>query len=133
MAQPQLKLETLNRDATIAALRNELARRANGEMSICRLAAEKGIFCRGFHRFSEEELRQRYDWIARRPEVVTRGDIEEIADRWQLARQEVDGVPTACDVQQIEHDSCNGWSDFTNDELSRFMLEVAGRRVLVAG
>jgi len=29
-------------------------------------------------------------------------------------------------VQQVEHDSCNGWDDFTNDDLTRFLLELRG-------
>ena len=48
-----------------------------------------------------------------------------------MARQEVEGVPTACDVQQIEHDTCGGWDDFTNDDLTRFALELTGKSVRV--
>ncbi len=45
---------------------------------------------------------------------MTREDLEEVANRWQLARHEVNALPTACDVQQIEHDLCGGWDDFTS-------------------
>ncbi len=114
------------RASLITELRNELALRANGDMSICRLAAETGVFCRGFRRYSDEELRQRYDWIAKKTE--TRGELEDVADRWQMARQEVDHVPTSCDVQQIEHDGCNGWDDFSDDELSRFLTALKGKK-----
>jgi len=108
----------------ITALRDELARRANGDVSICRLAAEAGIFCRGFRRYSDEELRERYGWIARRPEVKTRAAIESLADRWQLGRQEFDHAPTSCDAQQIEHDVCGGWDDFSDEELATFAKEL---------
>ena len=118
--------EPTTRESLIGALRAELTRRANGEVSICMLAAKNGIFCKGFHRYSDGELRRRYGWIARRYPDMPREELEEIADRWQLARQEVDGVATACDVQQMEHDSCNGWDDFTNDDLARFLLELKG-------
>jgi len=114
------------RESLIGALRAELTRRANGEMSLCMLAAKNGIFCRGFHRYSDAELRRRYGWISRRYPDISRSDLEEIADSWQMARQEVNGLASACDVQQVEHDSCNGWDDFTNDDLTRFLLELRG-------
>jgi hypothetical protein len=55
-----------------------------------------------------------------------------MADRWQMARQVVVGVSTACDVQQMEHDTCGGWDDFSAEELSRFIFEVAKKRVVVS-
>jgi len=121
-------MEQISRASLITELRGELARRANGNMSICRLAAETGIFCRGFRRYSDEELRQRYDWIAKKNPDQTRGELEDVADRWQLARQEVDHVPTSCDVQQIEHDACNGWDDFSDEELSGFLSTLKGQK-----
>lgn len=116
------------RASLITELRNELAQRANGEMSICRLAAETGVFCHGFRRFSDDELRKSYDWIAKKNPGQTRDELEEVADRWQLARQEVNHLPTSCDVQQIEHDGCNGWDDFSEEELSRFLTTLKGKK-----
>ena len=121
-------MEDTPRALLISNLRAELASRANGEMSVCRLAAENGIFCRGFRRFSDRELRQRYDWIAEKKPGQSRDELEDVADRWQMARQEVDGVATACDVQQIEHDSCNGWDDFSDDELASFLSTLKGKK-----
>jgi len=122
----------ITRESLIGALRAELSRRANGEMSICMLAAKNGIFCKGFSRYSDAELRQRYGWIAKKYPAIPRDDLEEIADSWQLARQEVDGVATSCDVQQLEHDGCNGWNDFSNEQLSQFLLDLTGHRLVVA-
>jgi len=124
MSQLQEKDGMLSREALVAALRSELAKRANGEMSICRLAAEQGIFCKGLRRYSDAELRDRYSWIVCRNRAITREQLEEVADRWQMARQDVDGVPTSCDAQQIEHDTCGGWDDFTTEDLSRFLSEL---------
>jgi hypothetical protein len=115
---------TMSRDILIAALRSELARRANGEMSICRLAAEQGIFCKGMSRYSDTELRDRYSWIVCRNRGISREQLEDVADRWQMARQDVDNVPTSCDAQQIEHDTCGGWDDFSDAELSRFLTDL---------
>ena len=123
--------ETLSRQELIGALRDELSRRTNGDMSVCRLAAESGLFCKGFKRYSDEELRERYGWIVRRNPLVSRGQLEELADQWQMARQDVDHVPTSCDVQAIEHDACGGWADFSAEELARFFLQLTGRRVVV--
>ena len=133
MAQAQTtKPELISRPSLIAALREELGRRARGEMSICRLAATTGVFCKGFRRYSDEELRERYGWIAKKNPEATRPELEELADRWQLARQDVLGALTACDVQQLEHDSCGGWDDFTNDDLARFLRELTGRTVTIS-
>ncbi|HVR42133.1 MAG TPA: hypothetical protein VMS56_01705 [Thermoanaerobaculia bacterium] len=119
--------DAISRDEAIARLRSELLRLVDEETSICRAAAERGIFCRGFRRFAPGELRARFDWIARRLAHSGDEEIEEIVNRWQLARQEVTQLPLACDVQQREHVGCHGWDDFSREELSRFYLELTGR------
>ena len=129
MAQAQNQPQTNTRQTLIAALRSELAKRANGEMSICKLAAKTGVFCKGLKRYSDEEIAERYGWIVRRHPEVSRAELEEIADRWQMARQDVEGVETSCDVQQLEHDTCGGWDDFSNEDLARFLRELTGRQV----
>lgn len=116
----------LSRPELIAALRDELSRRA-GDMSICKLAAQTGIFCKGFRHYSDDELKARYGWIAKKNPQVSRAELEDVADRWQLARQEVLGEKTSCDVQQIEHDACGGWDDFTDEDLATFLRELTGR------
>ena len=132
MVRQKISTDIVSRPTLIATLRDELARRANGEVSICRLAAENGFFCRGFRRFSDAELRERYGWIAKKAPAIERAALESVADRWQLARQEVYGAQTSCDVQQLEHDSCGGWDDFTDGELVKFLRELTGRIVEVA-
>ena len=124
--------EVVSRESLISTLRTELARRANGEVSICKLAAQTGIFCKGFSRYSDAELKRRFGWIVKKTPGTTREQLEEVADRWQLARQDVDGVATACDVQQMEHDMCGGWDDFSNEQLSGFLSELTGQKVVVA-
>lgn len=131
MTNLQNKPDYIARPNLIVALREELSRRARGEMSICRLAAETGVFCKGFRRYTDDELRERYPWIVKKNPDAPREELEAIADRWQLARQDVVGVTTACDVQQLEHDVCGGWDDFSNAELARFLFELTGRKVEV--
>ena len=53
MTDLQSKSDSISRPVLIAALREELSRRARGEMSICRLAAETGVFCKGFRRYTD--------------------------------------------------------------------------------
>ena len=125
MTSPQPVSEPISRQSLIAGLRQEVMERADGR-SICSLAAEKNIFCHGFHRFSEVELRQRFSWLSRKRPATTLLGLERLADAWQLARQEVLAVPTSCDVQSQEHDLCNGWEDFSDDDLARFYAELTG-------
>jgi len=113
------------RSEIIVALRDELGRRA-GEMSICKLAAQTGVFCKGFRRYSDDELKGRYGWIAKKNPDASREELEDVADRWQLARQDVLGALTSCDAQQLEHDTCGGWDDFTDDQLAGFLRELTG-------
>lgn len=113
------------RASLIERLRKELLRLAAGDQSICRMAAERGIFCHGFKKFSDADLRGRLQWIARRRPDATRAEMEDLGDRWQLARQDVKGLPTSCDVQKQEQDLCGGWDDFTDDDLLRFYNELS--------
>ena len=131
MSGQQIKPELMSRPALIGVLREELSRRANGEMSICTLAAQTGMFCRGFRRFSDAELKERYGWISAKYPNVPRAELEDIADRWQMARQEVFDLPTSCDVQVLDGDSCHGWDDFSDEELATFIREITGRNIIV--
>ena len=129
--QTQPPVETIAREDAVKLLRAELLKLVDDENSICKIAAEKGIFCKGFQRYSDFELRKRYRWIARKDRRYTREEIEDLANRWQLARQDVDELPLACDVQQAEHDACRGWDDFSNEELGKFIHQVTGKVIAV--
>jgi hypothetical protein len=119
-----------SRNALVAALREELSKRAGGR-SICALAAEQGIFCGGFQRFTDEELRQRLPWLIRNRPKADRTEIERLGDAWQQGRQELRAGAISCDVQTAEHDLCNGWDDFSNEDLATFYRELTGRKVRV--
>lgn len=117
--------EVLSREALIERLRQQLLRLTGTDQSICRMAAERGIFCHGFRQFSERDLRERLHWMTERLPDATRAEIEELGDRWQLARQQVNDLPAACDVQKREQDLCGGWDDFSDDDLGRFYDEMS--------
>jgi hypothetical protein len=132
MPQTQPRPESIGRSEAINFLRAELLKHLDANTSACKFAAANGIFCRGFARFGDAELRRRFSWITRRRPDMSRQELEEIADRWQLARQDVDQLPIACDVQQQEHDMCRGWDDFSDEELSGFYFEFTGQKIVVA-
>jgi hypothetical protein len=125
-------IESVSREELVVRLRNQLSRFTDIENSICRVAAERGIFCNGFQRYSDEELRQRYSWIAAKRPGITREELEEIANDWQLAQQEVHELPFACDVQRKVHDTCRGWNDFTNEQLAKFYFQLTGKEIQVS-
>ncbi|HYM60589.1 MAG TPA: hypothetical protein VEZ11_06830 [Thermoanaerobaculia bacterium] len=126
---PQL----INRGEIIRLLKEEFRRMStDDDTSICKLAAEKGVFCRGFHRFNDDELRKRYDWLVRRDPTMSREDLEDLGNRWQIARQEVEEADCSCDVQARVHDTCRGWDDFSNEELAGFFLEITGKKLNVS-
>ena len=122
----------ITRAEAIQGLRLTYARRLDSETSLCRYAGDHNVFCGGFKQFSDLELRSRFSWITDKESAMSRETLEELINRWQLARQEVNGLPLACDVQQREHDSCNGWTDFSNDDLSKFYAEVFKLEVEIA-
>ena len=122
----------ISRAQAVDALRTAYIRRLDPETSMCKYAADHGIFCRGFERFGNGELRSRFRWINHKERAMTHEKLEDLANRWQLARQEVGGLAIACDVQQREHDLCSGWDDFSNDDLAKFYAEVFKLEVSVA-
>ena len=122
-------MESIQRAEAINILRSELLKRTDGETSACKFAADAGVFCQGFARFGDGELKRKFNWITRRRPEMTREELTEVANRWQIARQDVNSMPVACDVQQMEHDMCRGWDDFSNDELSRFYAELTGNKI----
>ena len=124
----------ISRAKAIAILRHHFMKEleaSDGETSMCKLAAERGIFCHGFSQYGDGQLRRVYDWIAQKDATATREELEELANRWQIARQEVREMPLACDVQQREHDTCRGWDDFTNEQLAGYVAETTGKAYVV--
>lgn len=121
----------MKREEAIARIREELIRLTDGDTCMCKVAADRRIFCNGFKRFTDQELRDRYWWIVRRRPDITRAELEKIANDWQLTQQDVKNLPTACDVQTKVHDTCGGWTDFTDDQLVSFYEQMTGQRISI--
>ena len=124
-------IQTMTRADAISNLRRELMQSTDEENSICKVAGERGVFCKGFKRYTDDELRKRYDWIVAKNPLMTRDDLERIANDWQLAQQEVHDMPFACDVQQKVYDTCRGWNDFTDEQLAKFYFQLTGDEIAI--
>ena len=123
---------TITRTDAIRNLRRELMANTDAETSVCKVASDRGVFCNGFKRYSDTELRGRYDWIVAKNPLMSRAELERIANDWQLAQQEVNDLPFACDVQQRLHDTCRGWDDFSNEQLAKFYFQLTGQEIMIA-
>ena len=121
----------MTREEAIARLREKLVSLTDEENCMCKVAAERGIFCTGFRQFTDKELRERYWWIVRKRPDITRAELETIANDWQLTQQDVRSLPVACDVQTKAHDTCRGWNDFTNEQLGNYLKQLTGQDVRV--
>ena len=123
----------ITREGAVALIRQQLIVMQEKGKSLCQTAAERNVLCRGFHRDSDDELRRRYaDRIDGAPEL-SRQELEKRANSWQLERQQHEGARLCCDVQYMFYETCRGWDDFSNEELSSFCLELLGEQIRVIG
>jgi hypothetical protein len=123
----------INREDAISRLRRRLLELTDNEKSACQVASERGIFCGGFRRYSDQELREAYRPIVLRNPSISRPELERAANAWQLERQADVGTLLACDTQHMFYETCRGWTDFNNAQLARFCFELVGQEVVVTG
>ena len=123
--------EVWTRDETIARLRDGLLNLSDGERSMCRVAAELGVFCRGFNQWSDGDFLRRWTRVIGRSTHLDRPQMERIADLWQLTEQLRQRVPLVCDIRAAVPGACRGWNEFSNADLERFSDEILGRSVVV--
>ena len=99
---------------------------------MCRAAAEEGIFCRGFRRWPEREFHDRWKGHIGTSSHLTRSQMEELADFWQLSEQIFRRDALVCDAVARTPGGCRGWDEFTNGELEGFCRELLGLEVAVS-
>lgn len=118
------------RDA-IDRLRDALRLLVDDEHSMCQVAAERGVFCRGFRRWPDSEFDRRFRQALGRSTHLSRAQMEELADLWQLAEQVRCRVGLICDAQTAHHGACRGWDEFSNEDLARYCSDLLGANVVV--
>jgi hypothetical protein len=120
-----------HRSEAISHLRTELLAMTDDEHSLCQVASERRIFCRGFRRWDEREFDRRWRKYIGRSTHLSRAQMEEYANVWELAEQIRKRVSLACDAQTAACGPCRGWNEFSNADLARFCNDVLGANVEV--
>ncbi len=121
----------VSRAWAVRSLREFLLTLTDEDHSMCRVATDRGIFCQGFRKLDDAHLKQHFSGLVERRPGANRWQLEALGNQWELARQTVNELPLACDVEQKEHGTCRGWDDFSNEDLARFCVELLGQDVLV--
>ena len=121
------------REQAIAALRRCLNRLSDGEHSTCQIAAERGIFCRGFSQWNDHEFHRRWKPVLGESTHLSRPQVERLADLWELSEQIGQRVRLTCDARAAAPGPCRGWHEFSNETLAQYCAELLGRSVAVTG
>jgi hypothetical protein len=121
------------RSEAIDRLRQALMPMCGADRSMCEVAAQKGIFCRGFRRWHDAEFHRRWKPALGTSTHLNRAQMEQLADLWQLAEQLRCSVAFACDVSAGRAGACRGSDEFSNDSLARFCADLLGVSVVVSG
>jgi hypothetical protein len=111
---------TQSRQDSIERLRGVLIPMTDGDRSLCQVAAERGIFCRGFRRWHAAEFDRRWRSAIGRSTHLSREQMERFANLWQLTEQLCQGVALACDAKSRPGSPCRGWEEFSDQELTGF-------------
>lgn len=119
------------RAEAIARLRRELLGLCGDGLSMCRVAAARGIFCRGFRRWPAREFHDRWKNTLGVSTHLNREQMEVLADLWQLTEQLRTGQALICDAQTSRPGACRGWDEFSDEDLAGFCRQLLGRDVSV--
>ena len=117
------------RAEAISHLRGELLAMTDEDHSLCQVAAERRIFCNGFRRWNDAEFDRVWKRFIGRSTHLSRAQMEEYANLWELAEQVRRRVSLACDAQTASCGPCRGWNEFSNADLARFCNDVLGVNV----
>ncbi len=121
----------LTRPQAIAAIRERLAKLCDEEHCACSAAAHLGVMCKGFAAMTDDQLRKRFDWIARRRPDASREELERLVSLYHIGREEVGGFQLCCDAETRDHCGCDGWNQFDNTRLAETYKELTGREAII--
>jgi hypothetical protein len=113
------------REEALKKIREFLVAQTRDDETTCQAAARLGIFCHGYDRWTVEQLRNLYPWLAKKmPADTPREEFLKLIVAWDNARQLVHKVPTTCDVHALDHDGCLGFGRFNDQQLKRMFPQV---------
>jgi hypothetical protein len=122
----------VTRPEAIARIRGRLKSYCDEEHCACAAAAHVGVLCGGLRKLTDDELRRRFDWIARSRPDASREELERLVSLYHVGRQQVRGADLCCDVETREHCGCEGWNMFDNAALEKAYEELTGFPITIA-
>jgi hypothetical protein len=120
-----------SRDEAVARLRTALLALTDEEHSMCQVAAQREIFCYGFRRWNAAEFDRRWKFAIGRSTHLTRPQMEDFANLWQLTEQVRQRVSLACDARTSGCGPCRGWDEFSNAEISGYCADLLGQSITI--
>lgn len=115
-----MRAATYTREQALKRIRRFLATQRRGDETTCQTAARLGIFCRGYDRWSTDQLRRLYPTIAQQlPPDASRDELLELIQVWDKARLILTRAPTTCDAKALDNEGCLGFDRFSNEQLKR--------------
>ncbi len=105
------------RAQAITRIKKYLKAFSKGRTVTCQVAAEEGIFCRGFDQYRDQELQALYDWLYR--PGMTREALIKRAIQYETGRMTALEAESTCDTHECDRDFCKGFPHFSNAELQR--------------
>jgi hypothetical protein len=121
----------MTRPQAIAAIRERLAALCDEEHCACSAAAHLGVLCKGLSGMTDDQLRKRFEWIARRRPDASRAELERLISLYHIGRQEVGAFAVCCDAETRDHCGCDGWNQFDNTRLAETYKELTGREAII--
>jgi hypothetical protein len=113
------------REQALQRIRDFLAAQAKPDETTCQTAARQGVFCHGYDRWTSEQLRDLYPWLAKKmPKDTPREDFMKLIVAWDGARQLAHHAPTTCDVKAMDHEGCLGFDRFSDAQLMRMFPQL---------
>lgn len=123
----------VTRPEAISRIRGRLKSFCDDEHCACAAAAHRGVLCGGLRSLSDDELRRRFDWIAKSRPDASREELERLVSLYHVSRQKVAGAELCCDLETREHCGCDGWNMFDNESLERFHEDLTGIPITIDG
>jgi len=124
-------VQSMTRPQAIDRIRRCLSAGETDEQCACVVASRYGMFCRGFSRLSDKELRERYHWIVRKHPGISREELERLASLYHVGRQQATGSVLCCDVETRDHCGCDGWNAFDSRTLESVCFDLTGEVVCI--